>query len=1055
MRGIYRFGEFELNTGRFELKRGGACLDVQPKVLRLLQHLVEQRIRAVGTEELFRVLWPDARVGPASIKRAVLGARHALGERGEEHSRIRTVRGFGYQFVGEVTFEELGALEPEQAPQSHARTPRVSVRDGLLGRQAVMDLLEESLQQALAGGCRFVLLTGGPGLGKTRVLEELLANAELLGAEAWFGRCTEIEGAPAFWPFIQVMREALRRRGAGDMRCLLGSEAAAIAGAFNELRGHWPDLPEAAQLSSTSGRFRLYDSMAVFLQRAAAERPIVLALDDLHRADPASLRLLAFVVRHAQQARILFLGALRSELSDSPETVQLLEELKSVSRCIALHGLVRRDVARYVQLATGIEPPANVCELLYEQTAGNPLFLQHLIENWRAKQEDTGEPPWQALTTSPLSEGVSGAIERHLELVSPPCRELLRTAAVLGTEFSAGVLMRIAERDAGSGGAQLGEAAQSGLVRPSASEHGGRYRFAHVLVREALYAQLSAAARSELHLRAAHALSAQGIADNGVLLAEVTRHAVQAAALDPERALHYTMRAAELDLRTLAYEQAAAHYERALDLMQYRQPEPQLRMSLLFRKGDALARIDLPAARAVLFEAAALARELGDTDHLVRSAVLIASRPESGIVDAPQVEVLRQALAMLAAENERDERYALLEALLAKSLLYELGPEERPSLARSALVRARSLQGAAQRAEVLTRCHEALPGPEHQQERLDIATELMNLAVGTDDPVALLNAFAAHVETCVERGDMDGLDSAVDSIDVLAGRVREPFYRWYSMVIRAMRDFVRGDIASSERRAQEAWENSGAVSTEFAQHTYRVQRHAILRMRGQIREAEPIVHEMMLTFPAVPGWTAAWGALMWDLGQHDAARACLARMMTRGARQIRGKPSGLANCAALAQLCSKVGDHVAAQDIYEALVPFADYQGFTTMGGATYGPLQRQLGTLAECLGQAQLAETHYHAALDAAARMRSPVFVSGTSFSYARMLLLSGDARRRGRAVSLLSSAWQLAERYQLPSIGVIAKRLAAQHGVNLQRLPLLAGDEDRPIMHTLFEKN
>ena len=347
-----------------------------------------------------------------------------------------------------------------------------------------------------------------------------------------------------------------------------------------------------------------------------------------------------------------------------------------------------------------------------------------------------------------------------------------------------------------------------------------------------------------------------------------------------------------------------------------------------------------------------------------------------------------------------------------------------------------------------------MPGPEHQQERLDIATELMNLAIGTDDPVSLLNAFAAHVETCVERGDMDGVDSALDSIDVLAGRVREPFYRCYSTMIRGMRDFVRGDVASSERRIHAAWQDSGAVSAEFAQHVYRVQRHTLLRMQGRIREAEPIAHEMMLTFPAVPAWTAAWAAIVWELGKHDAARACLARLMTQGARHIREKPSGLAHCAALAELCCKIDDRAAANEIYEALAPFANYQGFTTMGAATYGPLERHLGMLAECLGQAQLAETHYRASLEASARMHSPVFVCSTSYGYARALLLSGDASRRGRAVALLSNAAQLAERFQLHAVAIAVQRLASHHALTLQRLSSPGKVEDGQL-RALFEEN
>jgi len=247
-------------------------------------------------------------------------------------------------------------------------------------------------------------------------------------------------------------------------------------------------------------------------------------------------------------------------------------------------------------------------------------------------------------------------------------------------------------------------------------------------------------------------------------------------------------------------------------------------MALSFRRSEALSRVDMPAARAELFGVAELARELDDTDLLVRATTLIASRPESGSVDGQQVAVLRQALGTLHARALQDERYPLLQGLLAKSLLYDADPQERTQLARAALIEARALPTAAQRAEVLTRCHEALPGPEHQEERLAIATELMDLAVNTGDPVALLSAHAAHVETCVERGDMDGVDSAVSSIDVLVERVREPFYRWYSRVVHAMRAFVRGELASSDRLLHEARDNSGAVSTELAEHIYRVQR---------------------------------------------------------------------------------------------------------------------------------------------------------------------------------------------------------------------------------------
>jgi predicted ATPase len=128
----------------------------------------------------------------------------------------------------------------------------------------------------------------------------------------------------------------------------------------------------------------------------------------------------------------------------------------------------------------------------------------------------------------PLTHGLAGAIERHLEFVSPDCRELLCSAAVLGPEFSAGFLSRVAERPVVDCSAHLAEAAAFGLLREVAPEH-RRYRFAHVLLRDALYAQLSAAARANLHGRAARTIEAQVIGENAVLLSTKRRRASSAA----------------------------------------------------------------------------------------------------------------------------------------------------------------------------------------------------------------------------------------------------------------------------------------------------------------------------------------------------------------------------------------------------------------------------------------------------------------------------------------------------------------------------------------------
>lgn len=112
---LYKFTDFELDGARFELRRAGRAVTVQPKVLRMLLLLVRERERVVSTEELYRALWPGERVGPSSIRRAVRGLRQALGESAESQQSVRTVRGFGYQFRLPV---QLGSAGAPAVPQS-------------------------------------------------------------------------------------------------------------------------------------------------------------------------------------------------------------------------------------------------------------------------------------------------------------------------------------------------------------------------------------------------------------------------------------------------------------------------------------------------------------------------------------------------------------------------------------------------------------------------------------------------------------------------------------------------------------------------------------------------------------------------------------------------------------------------------------------------------------------------------------------------------------------------------------------------------------------------
>lgn len=526
---VFGFGGVELDVGCLELRRGGQRVEVQPKVMRLLVHLVVNRHRVVSTEELQSTLWPEVSVGAGSLKRAILGARQVLGEQGDSPSSIRTLRGLGYQFVSPVEVRASG-------PSLHVPVAEPG-RSAFFGREYVMELLSTCISEVMRGESRSVFLTGVPGVGKSRTLEELSTLASSAGMDVWLGRCSNLEGAPAFWPFIQLLRAAVRERGARDIRALMEDGAADLAAVMPELRQVLTNLPIAEDASHAT-RFRLFDSFAMFLGRAARQRPLLIAIDDLHHADPATLQLLTFVLRSVERVPLLISATSRLDPSAPDALVSGLLREPSV-HCVELSGLTRAALEQCVAHMLGRALPPSALDALHERTAGNPLFVRQLIERQRAAESDD-------FSELHLSSGLQAAIERHLESVSVRCRRALQLAAVLGREFSSALLARVTSEPIEALWRDLAEAASSQLIEPTGDEL-GRFRFTHSLIQEALYRQMPHDERSRLHGAVGRAIEAHGIGDNHVLLSEVTHHFVHAApAHDGGRALGYCMRAGEI-----------------------------------------------------------------------------------------------------------------------------------------------------------------------------------------------------------------------------------------------------------------------------------------------------------------------------------------------------------------------------------------------------------------------------------------------------------------------------------------------------------------------------
>jgi DNA-binding SARP family transcriptional activator len=457
---------------------------------------------------------------------------------------------------------------PAAAEAGSARAPRA---DGVfVGRERELDALVATLRDALSGRGRLVMLGGEPGIGKSRLAEELCRSAGSAGAEIHWGRCWEAGGAPPYWPWLQVLRACVRERGAEQLADELGPGAADVAELVPDVRRQLPGLQMPSRTSHPQqARFRLFDAITGFLTRASGNRPLVIVLDDLNWADEGSLLLLEFATRELAETHMLLVGTYRDiELSRGHPLVHTLGELsrERVFDRVLLRGLAHEDVARFIRAACGFEPDLGLVQAIHAQTEGNPFFVGEVVRLLREEgaltPEASGTPErWSAR----IPDGVREAVGRRLERLSPACSSTLTVASALGREFGIDQLrLLVDDLDDDALLEVLDEALSAHLVE-ELPDTAGRYQFTHALIEATLADELSRTRRARLHARIAESLETLYGAEADDHAAELAHHFGEArSVLGADRFVRYCALAGESALATRAPEQAVVYFERAL-----------------------------------------------------------------------------------------------------------------------------------------------------------------------------------------------------------------------------------------------------------------------------------------------------------------------------------------------------------------------------------------------------------------------------------------------------------------------------------------------------------
>jgi DNA-binding winged helix-turn-helix (wHTH) protein len=604
----YRFGSCAIDAATRTLTRDGRPVELEPRVFDLLLHLIEHHHRVVSADELLDAVWDGAAVTASSVSQAVHKARVAIGDREEPHGAIATVRGRGFRFVAPLVVGRDEASEP--------------VEHELVGRAFELARLEAAVERAQRGRGGLAFVTGEPGIGKTRVVQEIVACTRARGAEAYVTRFVEGEESSALWPWRQLARKlagAHTREELDRLGTQRGSELLRAERELSEAAG-----PAGARAPFDEATLaRLFASATEGLARLARDHPLLLVLEDVQRADVASLLFLRFLAHELPELPILVVATFREgELAKADRRVRLLAEAERAAdgETLVLGALARDEMLRLAEERIGRPVSEPLLDALCSLSGGNPFLLGELLRLSRldADAGSSGDIP----RFVELPKLVRTAVAEQLGRLGPQGRRILAMAAVLGVEFELAPLAAAVGLAAERVFRSLGEAMEMRIVAPVA-EKTNAFRFAHALVREALYEDLDPRERAQHHLRAACALEASSRAGPALL----AHHFCEAAAVGgAERGVELACEAARLAASRLDFEEANRHFERALRCLDFVPgASPTRRCEILVEAARAAIQTDPRRGGLLLIEGARLAQHLGAAAQALLVAVTAAA----------------------------------------------------------------------------------------------------------------------------------------------------------------------------------------------------------------------------------------------------------------------------------------------------------------------------------------------------------------------------------------------------------------------------------------------
>lgn len=988
----FRFGPFELDVARKELRREGAPVAIAPKPLELLTLLIRCRDRVVSRREALDAVWRGVQVSHATLASTLRDLRRALQDDARAPAIVETARGLGFRFIAPV--EERGA---RTAGGGLDPLP-------LVGRSSLLEGLEDALAGVLAGRGAVVVLEGEPGAGKTRLLAAFAESARSAGAIVCQARFPEDAPGAAYRPWGQLLSALVEARPPERLAEELGAELLWLACLVPGLSAA-PASGAARDLDDESAALRLFDAVARFLRRVAGTAPLVLVLDDLHGADRSSLRLLEFLADEILDAQILVAGAYRScELDPEHPLPSSLAELARLPtyRRLRLDGLDRAATRELVEAVVGRDLGEERIAEIHARTDGNPFYVLELARGALAEaaQDADGHsvPP-----------GLHELLRGRLQRLPLRARDTLELAAVVGREFA----LDVVRRASGLGVADLMEALELGR-RAGLLElgWGGTRRFQHALVREAVYEGLPEARRRLLHRRVGEACRTLATAAPDEYLSPAAHHLCEVAEDVGESAVEAIARAAEHAEARLAFDEAARLYRLGLDALDRVAPDDHERRSGLL---IALARAQLRAGELGLAigtarRAAALAGTIRRPDLAIESALLFG---DYVLVDSSEPRaLLEESLAVLGPEHEALRGRGL--AALVNTLWYDGQPERRLALAEQALAIARTAGEPRDVVAALLARHHAHCGPAGLRERLLLADQALREADRLGLDLGRCQALLWRATDLLESGDRIGAERDVARLDEIVRASGQRRYLDNAPRWRALLATLECRFSDAEEHIAESVRLRQRVDLSITEAYAGIQLGIVRREQARAEEVSASVlrtgwFEAMTRH--IPTAQASAAVVELENGHPGPARRLLAELAADDFALLRGDAEALFTMSSVAEICRRLEASEEAGALLERVAPFQRHMTCLYLI-ACRGSFARYCGVLAAAAGRLDEAEAFYEVALDANRAFGATLYEAWTLWDLACLLFQRGElegARARGK------EAHALAERHGL----------------------------------------